>query len=131
VEVFPVAQALRELSLNERGGTTLGLLYLIVGIVEFLLALIAVTLISYIVIVWSFDPGHHTDHLQSVLFILLLIVLLCYPAPSIVAGFGLWKQRKWSAVWVWVATILHLINIPIGTLVGGYGLWVLLKSKQA
>jgi len=129
VEVIIYAQALK-LVLNQKHRTNLGLLYLIVGIVEFLLALIAVAVIIYIGVIWSFDPGHHNDPFHTFLIALLLVALLVYPVPSVIAGYGLWKEKNWFIIWTWIATGLHLLNIPFGTLIGAYGLWVLLRKNH-
>jgi len=95
-----------------------------------LLALLAVAAIGYIGVLWSFDPGTHHDPFQSFLLSLLLVALIAYPVPSMIAGYGLWKQKNWPIAWTWIATGLHLLNIPFGTIIGAYGFWVLMQKRS-
>ena len=108
---------------------TMGLIYLVVGIVELLALFLVTAIILYVGLVWSFDAGHDTNPMQTVLLSLTLVALMLYPLPSIISGFGLWKQKNLSEVWTWIATVLHLFNVPLGTVVGAYGLWVITRPR--
>jgi len=104
---------------------TLAALYLIVGAIELALSILAVLAIGYIGLVWSADPGHTGSLLTTPAVPLLLAGLVAYPLPSIVSGYGLLRNERWSPPWAWSATALHLINFPIGTALGIYGAIVL------
>jgi hypothetical protein len=48
--------------------------------------------------------------------------------PSILAGWGLLKFRRWAQVLGIILSVLSLPGIPLGTALGIYGLWVLLNK---
>jgi uncharacterized membrane protein (DUF2068 family) len=50
--------------------------------------------------------------------------------PSLVAGYGLLRNRPWSRVWALVAGIVNLPNMPFGTGVGIYAIWVFLQYSR-
>jgi hypothetical protein len=56
------------------------------------------------------------------------IVIAALSVPSLIAGFGLLKYRRWAQILAIVMSVLNLPGIPIGTALGIYGLWVLLNK---
>jgi hypothetical protein len=62
---------------------------------------------------------------------MIVMVILTFSVPSIIAGIGLLKRRSWARILAIVLSVLNLINIPFGTLLGIYGLWVLLSRNTA
>ena len=62
---------------------------------------------------------------------MIVMVMLTFSVPSIIAGIGLLKRRSWARILAIVLSVLNLLNITFGTLLGIYGLWVLLSRNTA
>jgi hypothetical protein len=54
----------------------------------------------------------------------LVIIVSCL--PSMLAGYGLLKQKQWGRVLALVIGVLELAAFPFGTALGAYSLYVLL-----
>ncbi len=55
--------------------------------------------------------------------------LIILALPGFLAGFGLFKQRRWGRFLAIVVAVIDLFEIPIGTAIGIYGLWVLTDDE--
>lgn len=51
--------------------------------------------------------------------------------PSLVAGWGLLKNRQWGPAAAMVAAFVNIINIPFGTALSIYTFWAMAKNKLA
>jgi hypothetical protein len=49
--------------------------------------------------------------------------------PSIIAGYGLTKRRRWAWMLTVILAVLSLPEIPIGTVIGVYALVILFKDE--
>jgi hypothetical protein len=49
--------------------------------------------------------------------------------PSLLAGFGLLREKNWGRVLAIIVSFFNLLWFPIGTALGTYGLWVLLRKE--
>ena len=49
--------------------------------------------------------------------------------PSLLAGFGLLREKNWGRILTIIVSFFNLLNFPIGTALGIYGLWVLLRKE--
>lgn len=57
-------------------------------------------------------------------------IFLCVVAiPSVAAGWGLLKQKRWARTLGIILAAIALINFWIGTVFGIYALWVLLNTR--
>jgi len=108
---------------------TLAMTYLVVGIIELVLVLAIVGLFAFLIILWSFDPGHQTDWSKLASGIPIALAALAYPIPSILSGHGMRRRAPWSYRLAWLATALHAINFPIGTAIAVLGVLVLRKPE--
>jgi uncharacterized membrane protein (DUF2068 family) len=52
-------------------------------------------------------------------------VFFALGVPSLIAGIGLLKQKRWARILAIVLAILALASFPVGTAAGVYTLWVL------
>ncbi len=52
-------------------------------------------------------------------------VFFALGVPSLIAGIGLLKQKRWASTMAIVLAILALASFPVGTAAGVYTLWVL------
>ena len=52
-------------------------------------------------------------------------LLFALGIPSLIAGIGLLKQKRWACTLAIVLAILALASFPVGTAAGVYTLWVL------
>jgi len=49
--------------------------------------------------------------------------------PSLLAGFGLLREKNWGRILAIIVSFFNLLWFPIGTALGLYGLWVLLRQE--
>lgn len=49
--------------------------------------------------------------------------------PSLLAGFGLLREKNWGRILAIIVSFFNLLWFPIGTALGIYGLWVLLRTE--
>lgn len=51
------------------------------------------------------------------------VFYLVFAVPSIVAGIGLLKQKRWAKIWSIIGGVLSAMSFPIGTAVCVYTFW--------
>jgi hypothetical protein len=61
----------------------------------------------------------------SIIFVVMLLISL----PSVLAGAGLLRFRRWARVLTIILSAIDLLHVPFGTLLGFYGFWVLLSRE--
>jgi hypothetical protein len=61
--------------------------------------------------------------------IVAFIFWICIGIPSIIAGIGLLKMKRWARILGIVLSAIRLIDFPFGTILGIYGLWVLFNKE--
>ena len=49
--------------------------------------------------------------------------------PSLLAGFGLLREKNWGRILTIIVSFFNLLSFPVGTALGIYGLWVLLRKE--
>lgn len=59
----------------------------------------------------------------------LTAIILIVAVPSLIAGWGLLKRRRWARILGIVLAAISLVNWWVGTLFGVYALWVLLNKR--
>jgi hypothetical protein len=60
---------------------------------------------------------------------LMAVFQMIFTAPSLIAGYGLLKQKKWGRIAGIVGGITAAMSVPIGTAVCVYAMWFLLGDK--
>jgi hypothetical protein len=97
----------------------LGVLHLVYGALNTLLALFFVVLFGVISIVER----------EPVMFVIMTIVLLIVYAllilPSLLAGYGLLKRKRWAKVFAYISAALAAMSFPHGTALCVYTIWFL------
>jgi len=116
--------------------TLLGALFVALGL-SGLLGMAAVLMIFSI---GSAALGMTAAHDSSVPAVLSLLPLslglfICLAVavstvPSLIAGYGLLRNRSWARAWAMIAGILNVPGIPFGTGVAIYAFWVLLHDES-
>lgn len=107
----------------------LGWLYIILGVLGILGAMVAFGVMSGI--------GLLSGDIQAFGFLTLLgglagIYLTITSIPNIICGIGLLRGwRGWVLVLAVILGILNLPNFPIGTALGVYTFWVVIKLSNA
>jgi hypothetical protein len=48
--------------------------------------------------------------------------------PSLIAGYGLLKKKKWAKVWAIISAVVAASNVPFGTAVTAYTFWFLFSE---
>ncbi len=107
---------------------TLGILWMIVGAVTLVPALVLLLLSSVVHIAIPFS-----DALARELGPLVLMIVgagfLLVGAGGLLVGWGLIGHQPWARIVAILVGILALIHPPLGTILGIYTLWVLLSHN--
>ena len=113
---------------DEQHLPVLGTLYIIVGVLNLI---IAVLLFAAVVtqVVTSGDPRSMVDIVTSDIRLLVAPVSLLAGLLTLIGGVGLRKRKPWAWGLVWVLACMSLLSFPIGTALGAYALWVLTRSE--
>ena len=73
------------------------------------------------------EPPKQPDDPPAWFFTIFMVVFsfiyLLFGLPSIVAGMGLLKRKKWAKTWGIIAGVLSGMSFPIGTAVCVYTFW--------
>ncbi len=99
----------------------LGAIYLILGILNLLLAVILFAAIGAQAML-SADARAVIDTLTSDVRLLLASVSLLTGILTLIGGVGLRKRKSWAWGLVWVLACMSLMSVPIGTAIGAYAL---------
>ncbi len=97
----------------------LGILHLAYGGLNTLVALIVVVVFG-LASVFSREPV-----LFLVMMLVSLIVYTLLILPSLIAGYGLLKQKRWAKLFAMISAVLAAINFPHGTALCVYTFWFL------
>lgn len=64
--------------------------------------------------------------------VLLTLVIAVYGIPTVIAGWGLIKGRKWARILTIIIGICNLFHFPLGTCFGVYVIWAqLLRDRRS
>lgn len=55
-------------------------------------------------------------------------IYLCFGLPSIIAGIGLLKRKRWAKIWSIIAGVVSASSFPIGTAICVYTFWFLFSD---
>jgi hypothetical protein len=75
-------------------------------------------------------PGSDEAIAGTTCFGIIAVLIALLSLPSIIAGIGLQRRRKWARILTIVLSVINLFNFPFGTALGGYSLWVLLNDQS-
>ena len=108
----------------------LGLLFWIFA--GFNVVLVAVIAVVYVVIFGAVfssvphkpgEPGPEVIlPLLIVIFAFVLLFVVLFSIPKIVAGYGLRNEKSWARIWAIIASIMACMSFPFGTAIGIFGL---------
>jgi hypothetical protein len=105
----------------------LGVLHLAYGALTFV-AMIFVTIAVLVMIATA--PG---DAVSSGVFALIIVaaifVNLLLPIPSLIAGYGLLKRKRWARTMGIVAGIVAALTLPFGIALCVYTLWFMFGER--
>ncbi len=108
----------------------LGLLFWIFA--GFNVVLVAVIAVVYVVIFGAVfsnmphkagEPGPEMVlPLLIIIFAFVLLFVILFSIPKIVAGYGLRNEKSWARVWAIIASIMACMSFPFGTAIGVFDL---------
>jgi hypothetical protein len=75
-------------------------------------------------------PGTDEALAGTTCFGIVAFLIALMSLPSIIAGIGLQRRRKWARILTIILSVINLFNFPVGTALGGYSLWVLLNDQS-
>lgn len=105
---------------------TLGILFIIWGIISVVLGLI----IFGLLLGAGMLTGNE-DALAILAIIGAVVGFFCILTgiPEIIGGWGLLHQTRWSRIVVLIMAIFNVVNPPFGTALGVYAFWVLFNPE--
>ncbi len=111
----------------ERHLRILGILWMVVGAITLIPALVLMFLSSVVHIVIPFSDQLARD-LGPLLMVVIGASLLFVGAGGLMVGWGLMNHQPWARTAAIVVGALALVHPPLGTLLGIYTLWALLSQ---
>ena len=108
--------------------TVLGAVYIIIGVLNLMLAVALFTRMSAEAGLFDNSPAA-MDTMTADVRIVIACGSLMAGFLTFIGGVGLLKQKSWAWGLVWVLACMGLLSFPIGTAVGAYALWVLTRSE--
>jgi len=108
--------------------TTLGNLYIALGALNVLIALINFAAMAKDGLL-SGDARGVTEAVTSDVRTAIFSISLLAAALALVGGIGLRKRKSWSWSLVYILACMSLLSVPFGTALGVYALWVLMKPE--
>lgn len=108
--------------------TTLGVLYIRLGALNVLIALVAFATMGAAGLL-SGDAREVTEAVTSDVRAVAASVNLLGAVPAFIGGIGLLKRRSWSWSLMYIWSCMSLLGVPIGTAIGVYALWVLMRPE--
>ena len=106
---------------------TLGILWMVVGGMTLVPALLLMMLSSFHIVLPIPDAVART--LSPLLFLVIGSVILFIAVGELLVGWGLMHREPWARTGAIIIGVLALIHPPFGTLLGIYTLWVLLSQN--
>ncbi len=107
---------------------TLGILWMVVGGLTLIPALILVFLSSVVHVVIPFEDSLARD-LGPLVMMVAGASLFIVGAGGLLVGWGLMHHESWARIAAIVVGVLALFHPPLGTALGIYTLWVLLSQN--
>lgn len=63
-----------------------------------------------------------------IMFLFIAVMFAATTLPSLIAGYGLLKRRKWARIWAIISAVLAAAQFPMGTAVTVYTFWFLFSE---
>jgi hypothetical protein len=105
----------------------LGWLYVVFGVIGFLVALFVFAVIGGAGVL---TRDMHAAALLTLIGFFVAILVAVFSIPNIVVGWGLLKRKSWSRVAALILGCLGLLSFPFGTALGIYSLWALTQPES-
>ena len=61
-------------------------------------------------------------------FLFMFVIYACMSIPSLIAGYGLLKRKKWARTWSIISGVVAAMQFPMGTAVTVYTFWFLFSE---
>jgi hypothetical protein len=90
-----------------------------------MLVMIAFSILIFAGLAAGDEKGEFPAGLVAAIFIISSLFQLLFTVPSIIAGFGLLKRKRWAKTASIIAGVLCAMSFPIGTAVCVYTFWFL------
>lgn len=74
------------------------------------------------------DPSPPPTILFVFIWVFIAAIYGAMTVPSIVAGIGLLKNKKWARTWSIISAVVAAMNFPFGTFVTVYTFWFLFSE---
>jgi zinc-ribbon domain len=107
---------------------TLGILWMIVGALTLVPALLLMLLSSVVHIAIPFSDALARE-LGPLVLMIVAAGFLIVGAGGLLVGWGLIGHQPWARIAAIVVGVLSLVHPPLGTILGIYTLWVLLSRN--
>jgi len=90
--------------------------------------LIVVVMMAFFTLAISLDPQGPPWPIVVFMFLFMFMFTAILVAPSVIAGYGLRKKRRWAKTASIIAGVVASMSAPIGTAVCVYTFWFLFSE---
>jgi hypothetical protein len=106
---------------------TIGITHLVYGSFHMLIVLMFVAFFAFVAAIPG--PSHREATAFTIMMLFMMVVGLLFTLPSLIAGYGLLKQKSWARTAAIIAGILACPGFPYGTALGVYTLWFMFGDE--
>jgi hypothetical protein len=106
---------------------TLGIFHLVYGSLHMLALLMFLGFFAFVSAIPG--PGPREAAAFNIMMLFITVFGLLFTLPSLIAGYGLLKQKSWARTAAIVAGILACPGFPYGTALGVYTLWFMFGDE--
>ena len=112
----------------EQHNKYLAISHLAYGSLFLLLALLMLTFFTAMLRFMPGDPGGPPAFFFVFMWLFFVVIYGAMTIPSLIAGYGLWKRKKWAKTASIIAGVLAAMSFPVGTAVCVYTFWFLFSN---
>jgi len=110
----------------ERNLNVLGVLYIVLGAIGFLIATLFIAgFVSGNLALSDLKTVEITPSMATAATLLMILISI----PQVIAGVGLLERAPWALLLTNLLSVVNLFSFPFGTAVGIYSLWLLSKPE--
>lgn len=105
---------------------TLGILWIVWGVIGILLGLLVFGLVAG---AGAISGDETAMFVTGTVGIAIAAFFLILSVPAIIVGIGLQKHHGWARILAIVLAVLNVLSFPFGTALAVYTFWVLLNDR--
>lgn len=107
---------------------TLGILHIVYGLLHIVLGLAMIPLFGLGIGMSAREADAPAAGFFLLFMAIFAIFWLLFSLPSVIAGYGLLKRRRWAKIWTIIAAVIAGPSVPLGTGLCVYSFWFLFSG---